>query len=213
MFENVEQLKSEICSRDPVSFVSHHIFEPVPFLFGNDLARWIEWKEQFADLIEVDARDIVLTGSASIGFSLNPNKGFKAFDGKSDIDCGVISAYHFDVSWRFLRQQRVAWLTLPKATKDAIRSHRQYLIFSGTIATDWMLGVLPFGSSWQAAVELIAELPPAKGRDIRMRIYRDFESLRYYQANNLSRLRQSIEAGDAEADAEDIGVDPVEEAV
>jgi hypothetical protein len=202
MFANVPALHAELLGREPDAFVSQYLFESVPQIFRGSLPNWVEWKQQLSDLIEVDSRDIVLTGSAAIGFSLNPKKGFKAFDDSSDIDCGIISPYHFEQAWRYLRKQRVVWMSLPRSTKSAIHDHRTRHVFSGAIATDWMLSILPFGSAWQSALELMSEIEPTKGRDVKLRIYKDFESLRHYQSSNIDRLRVAIQAdtGDDETD-------------
>jgi hypothetical protein len=198
MFANVGALHSELLEKDPRDFVSHYLFEPVPFAFGGDLVAWIKWKTALARGLGIDPYDIVLTGSAAIGYSLNPKKGYKAFDHASDIDCGVISQYHFEVAWRYLRQLRPAWLSLPPESKRALVAHQKRYVFAGTIATDSILALLPFGSEWQAALDVMARHPPTIGRDVKLRIYRDYESLRHYQASGIERLRDDLTVADAE---------------
>ena len=187
MFSEVTALHSALIDMEPRDFVSHHIFEPVPFAFTGDLPLWISWKTHLAGLLEVDPYDIVLTGSAAIGYSLNPNKNYKSFSESSDIDCGIISPYHFEVAWRYLRQLRPSWLTLPQGTKRAIERHQKSYVFSGTIATDSILAILPFGPGWQAALDAMAKKAPTVGRDIKLRIYRDYDALRHYQATGIEK--------------------------
>ena len=197
MFANVDALHSELLEKDPKDFVSHYIFEPVPCAFGGDQVAWIKWKTELARGLGIDPYDIVLTGSAAIGYSLNPKKGYKPFDSSSDIDCGVISQYHFEVAWRYLRQLRPAWLSLPAESKRALRAHQKTYVFSGTIATDSILALLPFAAEWQSALDAMTRRPPTTDRDIRLRIYRDYDSLRHYQASNIERLRNDLAAADA----------------
>jgi hypothetical protein len=106
LFPDLAALHSALLEKEPKEFVSHYIFEPVPFAFNDDLASWIRWKTILARLLEVDPQDIVLIGTAAIGYSPNPNNNYKLFDDMSDIDCGVISQYHFELAWRYLRQLR-----------------------------------------------------------------------------------------------------------
>lgn len=153
---------------------------------------WVSWKTLLARGLDVDPHDIVLTGSAAIGFSLNPYKHFSAFSNESDIDCGVISPYHFDLAWRHLRQLRPSWLSLPSASRRAIERHRTNYVFTGTIATDSILPILPFGAIWQGALETMAGQIPTEGRDVKLRIYKDYDALRQYQAFNIGNLRAKI---------------------
>lgn len=192
MFKNVVELKKSILEYNPKDFVSHFIFEPIPFAFRNDLASWIKWKTQLSHLLEVDPYDIVLTGSASIGYSLNPYKDFKTFDAYSDIDCGIISNHHFDLAWRYLRNLQPRWLTLPPASKRAIQAHRENYVFSGTIATDSMLGLLPFGPRWKHALSVMSHTKQTKRRDVKLRIYKDYDALRHYQAYGIEKLRLKL---------------------
>lgn len=198
LFSNVTELHSALLERDPKSFVSQYIIEPVPFAFHGDFQGWLRWKELLASLLVIDPYDVVMTGSASVGFSLNPNKNFKEFDAKSDIDCGIVSEHYFNVAWRHLRQSQVSWLTYPKKLKTAVNSHKAMYIFDGTIATDRIMSVLPFGRDWQGALDIMSKVSPTNGRDVKLRVYKDFDALRHYQAKNLQVLRGHILLGDDE---------------
>lgn len=200
LIKSKDDLFGAIMSYGPRDFVSHFIFEPIPFIFENKMASWIKWKSELGTALEVDPKDIVLTGSASLGFSLNPHKHYKEFDEESDIDCGIISPHHFDIAWRHLRYSSPNWLTLDPTTKKAIKTHRRSYVFEGTIATDKILGILPFGRTWQLALDKMATLEPTKNRDIKLRIYKDYDSLRHYQAKNLEKLRSSISQSDDESE-------------
>ena len=199
-FQSAEEVKSEILSGKFDAFVSNRILEPIPFAFGDDFSGWVEWKSNMAELIDVDPKDVVLTGSAAIGFSLNPRKSFKSFDDKSDFDCGIISPYHFDLAWRYLRDQRVSWLSLSREQKIAIKEHRGRHVFDGAIATEKILHLLPFGSDWGSALDLMSNLAPANGRAVNLRIYRDYQSLRHYNTRNLFYLRDTVLAPTVESE-------------
>jgi hypothetical protein len=192
LFSSVEELQTALLGRDPKSFVSYHIIEPVPFAFHGDYENWVAWKELLASLLEIDPYDIVMTGSGSIGYSLNPNKDFRPFNDQSDIDCGIVNEHFFNVAWRHLRQSQVSWLSYPKKLKTALTSHKNLYIFDGTIATDRIMSILPFGQDWQSALDMMSDVPPTAGRDVKLRIYKDFDALRHYQSKNIQMLRDNI---------------------
>lgn len=147
-------------------------------------------------MIKVDASEIIITGSASFGISLNPNKNYRFYNDDSDIDVAIISEYFFNTSWRYLRNLGTEMHTMPQATKQSVKDHVQKYIYWGTIATDKLLPYLPFGTQWSDALREMAKVEPTKNRTIKARIYKDFESLRAYQVNNLKNLRiQELEKG------------------
>ncbi len=191
-FASAPELQDALLSIPPEEFVSVHLLEPVPHVCGGDASLWIAWKTQLAELLDVDPYEVVLTGSGAVGFSLNPAKSFGEFHDGSDIDVAVVSAYHFDVAWRRLRQNPPAWLSLPKKTRKAIRSHKVNYVFAGAIATDRILALLPFAKGWQAALDRMTSVAPTVGRDVNLRVYRDFDSLRSYQTQGLEQLRASL---------------------
>jgi hypothetical protein len=143
--------------------------------------------------LSVDPRAIALTGSACLGVSLNPAKSLKPFDQNSDIDVAIISHYHFETAWRFLRSLGPAQrLGLSPPQHQTLRDHKSRLIYWGTVAADRVLTLLPFGKQWMIALNDMALVDPTSGRDIKARIYRDFEALRAYQLIAIQRAQKDL---------------------
>ncbi|MDH2314002.1 hypothetical protein [Methylobacterium brachiatum] len=194
LFRDQNHLFDELVGKPPRDFVSHYLFEPIPFIFRGDLAAWINWKTILSSKLEVDPRNIVLTGSAAIGFSLSPMKGYRPFSGRSDVDCGIISEFHFDLAWRHLRQSAAVSSSISGDVRKAVNSHKVNHIFTGTIAANKILPILPFGQTWMAALTDMSQIEPTVGRDVKLRIYKDFDALRFYQSDNIGRLRDALAA-------------------
>ena len=180
-------------AKGPIDRVaSHFLLERVPYLFSGDHNAYIEWKHELASRIGVDARALCLVGSAAIGISLNPNKNYKSFDDDSDIDVAAISDYHFDVAWTWMRNLGSERFRLPRVAQSSIEQHRTQLVYFGAIASDQIIQYMPFGRLWTEAISYVKGLAPIDGRDVNVRIYRDFSALRSYQVRNLTRLREKF---------------------
>lgn len=188
----LEILKAEIIDKSSNHVTSKWMLERIPFIFKEDLASYIEWKNKLSELIGVDGKSIALTGSAAVGLSLNPDKNFKAFDGESDIDVAIVSDHYFDISWHYLRNLGPRRHRLTSKEKLALQDHRERLIYWGTIATDRIIQILPFGQKWVKAVDEMSKIEPTVNKDINFRIYKDFESLREYQSNCISKLKDNL---------------------
>lgn len=177
----------------PISFLaSKWILERTPFAFSEDSESYLKWKEILSNKIQVDSSAIVFTGSSGCGFSLNPYKGFKEFNDESDIDIALISDHHFDIAWHSLRNLGSKYYLLTPKQRTSVDDHVNRLIYYGTIATDKILPILPFGKEWTFALNQMSKEKPVDGRIINIRIYKDFKSLRDYQTNNLEKLRQKL---------------------
>jgi hypothetical protein len=174
----------------PIPFVvSKWVLERVPFIFGTDNVGHIEWKEALAKKLGVDSRAMIITGSAGCGFSLSPVKEYKSFNSTSDIDVALISHFHFDLAWHELRNLGTRRYDLTPVEQSHVQEHVERLIYWGTIATDKILALLPFGGTWIPALSDASSSSPADGREVKVRIYRDFESLRQYQMHGFRKLR------------------------
>jgi hypothetical protein len=168
-----------------------HLFDRVPFIFNNDWDAYRLWKRKFGQMLEVDARNITIIGSAATGFSLNPHKRFRAFNNNSDIDVAVISYLHFQEAWMALRKLNVGSVTSQR-DRISIKEHRERYIYWGCIAADRILPYLPFVSTWTKALSEMAGTEPTEGRDITVRVYRDYDALRAYHMNSLREIQSEL---------------------
>lgn len=177
----------------PVSFlVSKWIIDRVPAIFGTDNLSYIEWKEELCKRLQVDSRAMLLIGSACCGFSLNPYKNLRDFDSDSDIDIALVSNRHFDLSWHVLRNLGSRYYSLTPRQKNDVDEHRNRLVYYGCIATDKILPLLPFAKAWIPALEETSSNSQMGGREAKVRVYRDFESLRAYQKKTLETIRTTM---------------------
>lgn len=189
----MNQLLIDDILNEPVSFTtSKWIIERIPHIFNNDLENYIDWKERLSTLIGVDSKAIVFTGSSTVGFSLNPKKNFKAFQDDSDIDVAIVSNHYFDVAWHFLRSIGPKYHRLKPTVQNAINEHRERFIYYGTIATDRIVHILPFGKDWVNAMNEMMTLDPTKEREINFRIYKDFEALKSYQSIGITKAKDHL---------------------
>lgn len=191
----VDELKNAALASSPAAFVQAGLFDRVPHIFGQDRSLFVSWKHRLAALIEVDAACIAIVGSAAVGFSLNPWKALKPFSDHSDIDVAVISSHHFLTGWRYLRMNGVRRLKVDANTRRAWDMHVDNYIYWGTLATDYLLGVMPFGSEWLKAASVMAGIAPTQGRMVNFRIYNDYDSLRQYQVKSIRSLQEAQAEG------------------
>lgn len=186
----VRQQFLDALERDPTDILaSVWILNRIPYPFGGDISSYASWRHDLARDLNVDPSALLITGSAAFGISLNPNKNYREFDSFSDIDVAVVSDHHFSEGWRTLRNLGPKLHSLPPASKQAVSDHVQRLIYWGTIATDRILSLLPYGLQWQSALTAASKRSPTQGRNIKIRVYRDLDSLRAYQVNNLNALK------------------------
>jgi hypothetical protein len=177
----------------PTTFASKYMFESVPHIFGGDMDLYIAWKTQLGELVDVDPRAITIIGSAGVGVSLSPFKALKPFGPKSDVDVAIVSAHHFELAWRFLRSMKASErFKLSTRQKESLRDHMGRHVYFGVIATDRILEILPFAQAWVTAMSQMSAVDPTAGRDVKARIYRDFEALRAYQLRSVIEARGAL---------------------
>ena len=179
----IEELRCDIKNESPEYVTSKWIIEKIPYIFGEDKPLYLRIKHKLSILLNVDSCSIIFVGSAGTGFSLNPNKGFKTFDDSSDIDIAIVSNYYFEIAWQAIINVDVE-KQMPKV-KESIYDHRKRLIYYGTIATDKILGLMPFAQQWLLAIQRLSEESIFENREIHFRLYRNHESLRAYHVNNI----------------------------
>ncbi len=187
-----EKFKQELLDQKPSILFSRWILNKIPIIFDGDVELFIQWKEQFSKLIKVDSQAILFTGSCCNGFSFSPFKNFRDFDENSDIDIAVISDYFFDTCWFEIRNYGNKYHDLKTYQQQSFEDHRTKFIYWGTIATDKLLPIFSFGKDWVLALEKMSTLDPTINRQINIRIYKNFESLREYYIDGFKKLQRNL---------------------
>lgn len=182
---------NELVSNQPSLVAQKWVIDRTPHVFSSNQDEYVLWKSKLAKKIQVDGRAIALIGSASVGFSLSPDKNYRKFDDTSDIDIAIVSAHHFELAWHTVRNLGALRHGLTNLQHSSLEDHRSRLIYWGTFDTKHLLTRLPFGKQWFKAFEEMTSIDPTRDRDINARIYRDFESLSAYHINNLNTLRSA----------------------
>ena len=174
------KIKTEQLLSQPAStFITQWILEHTPYIFKEKADEYLKWREIIAEKLKLDPCNIYITGSAALGFSLNPNKPlFKPFDKQSDLDVSIVSNHFFDVAWHDILYKDYPQLSYQM--KAAVDDHRKRLIYWGTIATDKILSLLSFGADWDRIIRESRIYDYLEDRDINFRIYKDTSSLRRY---------------------------------
>lgn len=188
------QILADLKNLSPEDFIARHIFDKHPVVFSNR-ENFVKWKGELAKAIDVDAAAITIVGSSNVCISLNYNKSFRDFHSLSDIDVAVISQHYFQASWRYLRSNGNVRMRLNEKQRAAWDEHVHRLIFWGTIATDKIIGLLPFGGVWLDASKNASKAVDIANREVKFRIYADYESLRAYQLQSVKSSREKALTG------------------
>lgn len=171
------ELKSDLAKLPAPEIVSQWFVHRLPTLFAGDEPGHVAFKAEAARRLNVSVFDIVIVGSAAVGFSLNPDKNFSAFSTESDVDIAVASPHHFELAWRWLRNLGARRYRLPQRAQSWIKEHETRLVYWGQIATDQILEHMPFGGEWVRALASLSGVKPIDGREVTVRLYRDYTAL------------------------------------
>lgn len=192
-----ETVRERLLSLDSHAFTTLHILDRVPAIFESR-EQYAAWRSLVGRGLQVDPLNLAVVGSTCVGVSLSPKKTkfLRPFHAGSDVDLAVVSPRHFDQAWRTLRSWGpVEKLRLRSAEEaELLAWHRKRLVFDGTIATEQLLPFLDFGPQWASVLGRAGGTNPTQNRDVKARLYRDFESLRYYHAKNVDGLKAALVA-------------------
>jgi hypothetical protein len=188
----MNDLRRELLERSHDDLLHEVLFDTAPHIFQGSWALYRPWRRLLSKAINVDACEIIVTGSAALGVSLNPAKILKPFDDRSDVDVAIISDHFFSEAWHHLRGVNLTLDSLTPAQRVAVKDHQLKYIYWGCIATDRVLSILPFNQSWLSARSELAGIDPTKEREINFRIYKDFRALRSYQLMSIRKAYATL---------------------
>ncbi|MBO6243024.1 MAG: hypothetical protein J6O41_00410 [Clostridia bacterium] len=154
-----------------------------------------DFKMLVSEAMNIGYNNVVMVGSAKIGYSLSPNKFLKHFtdegEEKSDIDIAIVSPYLFDFYWNMFRKSY-------DATKETLYQYISRAIYRGYISDRDMFNIEECRKEWvklsSAATRQLQSKMYFK-HDIHYRIYRDWKDMEEYHIQTIEKLKRRNENG------------------
>ncbi len=149
-------------------------------------------RSKVAAHFDVHPNDIIIVGSAKLGFSIAPTKRFRSFGNRSDVDVAIVSSQLFDRLWLdvfgFWQEYRnqIVW---PAETE-----FYRYL-FRGWIRPDKMPpeGSYPLAKTWRSYFRELSADDSVGPYVVRAGLYRTWNFLEGYQVTAIDLCRAALE--------------------
>jgi predicted nucleotidyltransferase len=187
---NLEQFRADIVEHDNKTLVDRYYYSTSGPVLSNE--QQASLRRKVSDKFDVSIRDVVLVGSAKLGFTVRHKPGRPAlshFADQSDIDVAIVSSGLFTEYW-----QHAFSYWVQKGQWDRLGEFRKYL-FRGWLRPDKLPidAEFPKSSEW---FEFFRELQAGGdygGYKIAAGIYLNEHFWEEYVGSSLSECRLSIQ--------------------
>ncbi len=195
MSDKFDPIKKDLVELNSIDFYNKYFLRSHNWYFKNVLnipndniaCAYDDFKQIVSSSLDIQFNNILLVGSAKIGFSLNPKKKFKQFsfsddEKPSDLDIAIISNRYFELFWKTFRS---AYCLKNK-------HHYKYIsrsIYRGYICEHNIRIILECRKRWQ---EISAKCNKKLQSEfyiknpISYRIYRNWDDLQEYSLSSIS---------------------------
>lgn len=96
--QNIKLFRGDLLKHNPLDIVRNHVLQGS--CFAHDQPRYFELRSQIASHFSVHPNEVVVVGSAKLGFSIAPHKQYHWIRDDSDIDAVIVSPSLYSVLWR-----------------------------------------------------------------------------------------------------------------
>jgi hypothetical protein len=93
----VAKFKRDICELDLSVAVQKHLTYGPCCLLSSDV--YFELKREIAEQFKLHPAEVLVVGSAKLGFSIVPKKRYRFFNDESDIDVALVAPQLFEQVW------------------------------------------------------------------------------------------------------------------
>ena len=119
----VAKFKSDLTQHNTATVTHRNILGGGCYALDHD--QYMSLKERVADHFRVATMEVIVVGSAKLGFSIAPMKRYRHFGDESDIDVAIASPKLFDAIWDesldFHLDGPVVWDKLSQYRKNVFR--------------------------------------------------------------------------------------------
>ena len=188
----VDEFKGKLRNQaiSDIEVVQGYITHGPAFVFKDNDEKYFQLKNTIAQNFELNPQEVIMIGSAKLGFSISPRKLWESFHDESDIDMVIISATIFDKFWKDLYDFNFN-INLTDRTEKEDKQYYRFLeyFFRGWLRPD----VFPFLYSgrkeWEGFFKSISYGEFGEQHKISGAVFRDWEFYEAYHTSNIREIR------------------------
>lgn len=188
---NVEEMKAAIESTPAEEIYNELYISGDVWLFkklfkDNWFLQYDEFKKYIAKKLDVHYNNVGIAGSAKLGFSLNPQKDYKAFDETSDIDIIIVSQRLFYEFWeQYLNDSYNLTTRIKNINYVCFCIFRKYLTLDCFRNNDYYNDWQKKTGDFEKDIQLLFQIE----NDIHYRIFESWDSVKMYYISSINRLK------------------------
>ncbi len=200
----VDQFKQTLANDPPAAVTQQYVFAGVPYVFRDEPASNDLLISYLSENMGIPQRDIVVVGSAKLGFSLNPDTFPRAFSDTSDIDILVVSQELFDRIWMILLEwsypRRGSDLGRVEGGWARLRRKDVYwgwcvpdqIYYEGLSFPHVLKPLRDIAVKWFNTFQSLSLYPEFAAHTMSGRLYRTWDHALQYHADGIRRIRDRI---------------------
>lgn len=202
-------------SKHGIEWVFHkHILNKTPYIFLDDPDREHELAQIVKEYFNVDYKDLIIVGSAQLGYSLNPRKNYRDFSDSSDIDLAIIDQKLFtelkqelydytdglNMEWRETEfhsdpVKYIHFKDLEKEKQRVIYANQLFFykyLSKGWFRADFKPSEFEICRNGKAFVDFQRKIYEKFSRNIGLAIYESWFFFTSYHVRNLEKLKLNL---------------------
>jgi hypothetical protein len=200
----VDQFKEALAESPLAAVVQQHVFRGLPYVFRDEPASNNLLIGHLCGELSVLEQNVVVVGSAKIGFSMNPDSFPREFSDTSDIDVIVVSDVLFDRVWMTLLEWQYPrrGINLGRIEDEWARFRRKEIYwgwlvpneirYEGLSFPDTLKPLRNISAKWFNTFQGLSLYPEFARRQVSGRLYRTWEHALRYHTDGLRRIRDRI---------------------
>ena len=196
--KRLTQFKEDLTRLSPIEIVRKYIISEECSSLSPK--QYFDLRSEVADHFELCPNDVLVVGSAKLGFSIAPDTRYCLFHDKSDIDVVIVSSKLFDEVWEYVFSYNQDGGYWPKS--DEFIGY----LYNGWIRPDKLPRSprFPFGKKWWSFFLGLKGNQKYGNRTISGALYKSYLFLEYYQKDCVQQCLDEILMSNLEVHNEDI---------
>lgn len=188
---DIEKIKQEISVKSAEEIYNEYIISGEVWIFKSIFdsewyTKYDEFKKYISKKLNVHYNNIGIAGSAKMGFSLNPEKNFKAFDENSDVDIIIVSRKLFNEFWeQYLNDSYNPTTRIKNITYVSFCIFRKYLTLdnfrNNAYYNQWQRTTDGFEKDIQLQFQI--------DNEVHYRIFESWDSVKMYYISSVDRMK------------------------